>query len=211
MKSMQTWVVSAVATAALLGLAGCAGMSQQDRAPPSVQAPARSGERSSPAAARSEPWAARRGGVHRPRSQQGRQEVRKARGRSRAIAAPPSSTRASPARPCRVAPCSLPSSSASGCSGSMCCATAFVMTTMGMLSSIPQMPHSHPQNSSEMNTAAALIAGDFVRHPCGDTTPTSVAIANEAPPASSAIAAVSNERTPPRRSLRRPPRDRDRE
>ena len=30
MKSMQTWVVSAVAAATLLGLAGCAGMSQQD-------------------------------------------------------------------------------------------------------------------------------------------------------------------------------------
>ncbi len=31
MKSMQTWVVSAVAAATLLGLAGCAGMSQQDK------------------------------------------------------------------------------------------------------------------------------------------------------------------------------------
>jgi len=30
MKSMQTWVASAVAAATLLGLAGCAGMSQQD-------------------------------------------------------------------------------------------------------------------------------------------------------------------------------------
>ena len=31
MKTMHAWVVSAVATAALLGLAGCAGMSQQDK------------------------------------------------------------------------------------------------------------------------------------------------------------------------------------
>jgi osmotically inducible lipoprotein OsmB len=31
MKSMQTWVVSAVTTATLLGLAGCAGMSSQDK------------------------------------------------------------------------------------------------------------------------------------------------------------------------------------
>jgi osmotically inducible lipoprotein OsmB len=30
MKSIQTWVVSAAAAATLLGLAGCAGMSQQD-------------------------------------------------------------------------------------------------------------------------------------------------------------------------------------
>ena len=30
MKSMQTWAVSAAAVATLLGLAGCAGMSQQD-------------------------------------------------------------------------------------------------------------------------------------------------------------------------------------
>lgn len=30
MKSLRTWVVSATATATLLGLAGCAGMSQQD-------------------------------------------------------------------------------------------------------------------------------------------------------------------------------------
>ena len=31
------------------------------------------------------------------------------------------------------------------------------MTMIGMLSSMPQIPHSQPQNSSEMNTAAAFI------------------------------------------------------
>ena len=50
-----------------------------------------------------------------------------------------------------------PRSSAMGWSCSTCCDTTLTMTMMGMLSSIPQTPHSQAQNSSEMNMAAEFI------------------------------------------------------
>jgi hypothetical protein len=54
-------------------------------------------------------------------------------------------------------PLLLPSNSATGCSSSTYCETTLMMTMIGMLSSMPQIPHSQVQNSSEINTAAAFI------------------------------------------------------
>src|ERR1039457_6103661 len=45
---------------------------------------------------------------------------------------------------------SIPSNSAIGCNCSTRCDTSLTMTMMGMLSSIPQMPHSQPQNNSDI-------------------------------------------------------------
>ena len=66
------------------------------------------------------------------------------------------------------------------------------MTMMGMPSSTPQIPHSHPQNNSEMNTAAEfMLAIRPVIH-VATNVPTTVAIASDAPATSSAIPNESN-------------------
>ena len=66
------------------------------------------------------------------------------------------------------------------------------MTMIGMLSSIPQTPHSQPQNSSEMNTAAAFILAIRPVIHVVTNVPTTVAIAIETPDTSSAIENESN-------------------
>ena len=63
------------------------------------------------------------------------------------------------------------------------------MTMTGMLSSIPQMPHSQPQNNSDINTAAEFKwAIPPVIQALTTNVPTSVAIASDAPATRSAIA-----------------------
>ena len=66
------------------------------------------------------------------------------------------------------------------------------MNVIGMLSSIPQMPHSHVQNSSEMNTAAVFILAILPVIHVVTKVPTTVAIASEAPAVSSAVDIASN-------------------
>src|SRR5258706_11153948 len=66
------------------------------------------------------------------------------------------------------------------------------MTVMGMLSNMPQTPHSHAQNSSEMNTAAVFILAILPVIQVVTKVPTTVAIASEAPATSSAVDITSN-------------------
>ena len=63
---------------------------------------------------------------------------------------------------------------------------------MGMLSSIPQMPHSQPQNNSEMKIAAAFIRAMRPVIQVVTNVPTTVAIVSEAPATSIASANESN-------------------
>ncbi len=63
---------------------------------------------------------------------------------------------------------------------------------MGMLSSIPQTPHSQPQNNSEMNTAAGFMLAIHPVIQVVTNVPTTVAIPSDAPPTSSAIGNDSN-------------------
>src|SRR6202035_5560016 len=80
-----------------------------------------------------------------------------------------------------------PSSSAIGSNGSTCCDTTLTMTMMGMLSSIPQTPHSQPQNNSDMNTAAEFRWAIRPVIQVVTNVPTSVAIASEEPATRSVI------------------------
>src|ERR1017187_5030251 len=57
---------------------------------------------------------------------------------------------------------------------------------------MPQMPHSHVQNSSEMNTAAVFILAILPVIQVVANIPTTVAIVSEAPATSSAVDMVSN-------------------
>src|SRR5579863_6691747 len=85
-----------------------------------------------------------------------------------------------------------PNSSATGCSCSTCCDTTLTMTRIGTLRSMPQTPHSQPQNISEMNTAAEFR---FAMRPVIQVVtkvPITVAMASDAPATSNAIAGESN-------------------
>src|SRR3954463_2295699 len=67
-----------------------------------------------------------------------------------------------------------------------------MITMMGMLSSMPQMPHSHAQNSNEMNTAAEfMLAMRPVIHVVMKV-PTTVAMPSEAAATRNAIPNESN-------------------
>src|SRR5438874_1989399 len=85
-----------------------------------------------------------------------------------------------------------PSNSAIGCSSSTCCDTTFTMTMIGMPSNMPHIPHSHPHNSSEVNTAAAFILAIRPVIHVVTNVPTMVATASEMPATSSAIGNESN-------------------
>src|SRR5579872_2746859 len=85
-----------------------------------------------------------------------------------------------------------PSNSATGCHCSTCCDTTFTMTMMGILSSIPQIPHNQPQNSSEINTAAEFMWAIRPVIQVATIVPTKVAIPSDAHATSSAIATESN-------------------
>src|SRR4030095_6548785 len=85
-----------------------------------------------------------------------------------------------------------PSNSATGCKSSTCCDTTLTMTMIGMLSSMPQTPQSHPQNSSEMNTAAEFIFASRPGIHVVTNVPTKVATASEMPATISAIGNESN-------------------
>src|SRR5487761_1892296 len=85
-----------------------------------------------------------------------------------------------------------PSNSATDFICSMCWETTLTITTIGMLSSIPQIPQSQPQNSNEMKTAAGFI---FAIRPVIQVVtkvPTTVAITSDAPPTRKAIEKESN-------------------
>src|SRR6266508_312154 len=85
-----------------------------------------------------------------------------------------------------------PSSSAIGFNCSTCCDTTLTMTMIGMLSSIPQTPHSQPQNNSEINMAAEFMWAIRPIIQVVTYVSTTVAIASDAPATSRAIANDSN-------------------